>query len=79
MTGFGEQAAATLLLDAVLLSPQYLVVFAACAIVHLLRWDTWDIAQQIKPARLVASAAALTCALAVLFTQSYNPFLYFRF
>ncbi len=79
MTGFGGQAAATLLLDAVLLSPQYLVVFAACAIVHLLRWDTWDIAQQIKPARLVASAAALTCALAVLFTQSYNPFLYFRF
>jgi len=79
MFGLSPTAPATPLLDAVIFAPQYLLVFAACLVVHLLRWDTWDIAEELKPVRLVTATAALTCAVAVLFTQSYNPFLYFRF
>lgn len=79
MFGFGEATPASALLDAVLYSPAHLLVLAACILVHVLKWDTWDAAQQVKPARLVASAAAFSCSVAILFTQSYNPFLYFRF
>lgn len=79
MFGLGPRPAATQLLDAVLFAPQYLLVFAVCVLVHWLKWDTWDVAHELKPIRLVGAAAALTCAVAVLFTQTYNPFLYFRF
>ncbi|NPV47744.1 MAG: MBOAT family protein [Armatimonadetes bacterium] len=79
MFGLGPRPAATQLLDAVLFAPQYLLIFAVCVLVHWLKWDTWDIAYDLKPVRLVGAAAALTCSVAVLFTQSYNPFLYFRF
>ena len=79
MLGFGQASAATPLLDAVIFGPQYLVAFAACIAVHLLKWDTWDVANELRPVRLLAAATAFTCAVAVLFTQSYNPFLYFRF
>jgi len=77
--GLSGTAPAAPLLDAVIFSPQYLLVLAACVVVHLLKWDTWDIAHELKPIRLVLAGAALTGAVAVLFTQSYNPFLYFRF
>jgi alginate O-acetyltransferase complex protein AlgI len=79
MFGLGPTSGQAPLLDAVLFSPVYLVVFAAALLIHVLRWDTWDVAHELKPVRLVAAAAALTAACAVLFTQSYNPFLYFRF
>lgn len=79
MFGLGPKPAATQLLDALLFAPQYLLIFAVCVLVHWRKWDTWDIAYELKPVRLVGAAAALTCSVAVLFTQSYNPFLYFRF
>jgi alginate O-acetyltransferase complex protein AlgI len=79
MFGLGPSAGGTPLLNAVLFAPQYLLIFAVCIVVHWLKWDTWELAHELKPVRLIGAAAAFTCAVAVLFTQSYNPFLYFRF
>ena len=48
--------------------------------IHALKLDTWDIAKKgLQPVKLVGAAIALTLAIAVMFTQSFNPFLYFRF
>ncbi|MFQ5809410.1 MAG: MBOAT family O-acyltransferase [Armatimonadota bacterium] len=79
MFGLQEAGAAGPLVGAVLYQTQYLVIFAACLLVHLLKLDTWDIAQKLRPGRMVLAGAALAWSLAVMFTQSYNPFLYFRF
>jgi len=79
MFGLGQPAAAATLATPLLYQPQYLLVMAACVLVHLLRWDTWEAAQEIKPQRMAWAAAAMLFSATILFTQAYNPFLYFRF
>ncbi|HUS81030.1 MAG TPA: MBOAT family protein [Armatimonadota bacterium] len=79
MFGLAQPAAAAPLVAPLLYQPQYLIVMAACVLIHLLRLDTWEAAQEIKPVRLAWAAAAMLASAAILFTQSYNPFLYFRF
>ncbi len=79
MFGLREAGPTASLVGSVLYQPQFLVIFAACFLIHLLRLDTWDIAQNLRPAKLALAGAAVTASIAVMFTQSYNPFLYFRF
>jgi len=79
MFGLQQAGAAGPLMGAVLYQTHFLVIFALCVLVHLLKLDTWDIAQSLRPGRMVLAAGALACSLAIMFTQSYNPFLYFRF
>jgi alginate O-acetyltransferase complex protein AlgI len=79
MFGLREAGPAASLVGAVLYEPQFLVILAACFLIHLLRLDTWDIAQSLRPGKLALAGAAVTASIAVMFTQSYNPFLYFRF
>jgi alginate O-acetyltransferase complex protein AlgI len=79
MFGLQQAGAAAALAGALLCQPQFLLVFAACALIHLFRLDTWDIAQSLRPAKIGLAGAALASSVLILFTQSYNPFLYFRF
>ncbi len=79
MFGLQDAGPAGSLVSAVLCEPQYLLVFGLCALIHLFRLDTWDIAQNLRPIKLGLAGAALTCSVAIMFTQAYNPFLYFRF
>ncbi len=43
------------------------------------RWHGKDAAQDLRPVRMAYAAAAMLFSAAILFTQAYNPFLYFRF
>ncbi|MGD9497501.1 MAG: MBOAT family protein [Armatimonadota bacterium] len=79
MFGLAQPAAAAPLMEPLLYQPQYLLVMAVCVLVHLLRWDTWEAAQEVRLARMAWASAAMLASAAILFTQSYNPFLYFRF
>jgi len=79
MFGLSQPSSASALMEPLLYQPQYLIVMAACVLIHLLRLDTWDLAQEVKPAKMAWASAAMLASAAVLFTQSYNPFLYFRF
>lgn len=79
MFGLGPSATAAPLLEPLLYQPQYLLVMAACVLIHLLRWDTWEAAQEVQSRRMISASTAMAASVAVLFTQSYNPFLYFRF
>jgi len=79
MFGLTAAAPSAALVPGVVYQPQFLVVFAACLLIHVFRLDTWDLAQDLRPAKLVLAAAAFAASVAMLFTQSYEPFLYFRF
>jgi alginate O-acetyltransferase complex protein AlgI len=79
MFGVGQTSASASIIAPLLYQPQYLLVMAACVVIHLLRWDTWDTAQELRPVRMGWAAAAMLFSAAILFTQAYNPFLYFRF
>ncbi len=78
---FGAQAdsASAPLMSALLYGPRYLVVFALCALIHFRRLDTWDIAQAPAARHVIFAAVVLALSIVVMFTQTYNPFLYFRF
>ena len=79
MFGVAQPAAASPLITPLLYQPQYLLVMVACVVIHLLRLDTWDAAREVRPARMAWASVAMLASAAILFTQSYNPFLYFRF
>ncbi len=79
MFGVGGPEATATLAGPLLYQPQFFLVFAACALVHLLRLDTWDVARELRPGRMALAAASIAASVAILFTQAYNPFLYFRF
>jgi alginate O-acetyltransferase complex protein AlgI len=68
-----------MLLSSLLYQPQFLLVFALCFLVHAFKLDTWDAAQTVTPSKLALAMVLLAASLAIMFTQAYNPFLYFRF
>jgi len=79
MFGVVQASTAAPLVGPLLYQPQYVLVMAACVLIHLLRLDTWELAQEARPVRMALAAAAMLASVTILFTQSYNPFLYFRF
>ena len=79
MLGLGHPEPASALLAGMLYQP-YLV--GSVALAALITWaapQTWDFTRRLSPIRSLAVMAALWAALAALFTQSYNPFIYFIF
>ena len=79
MLGFGVVEPSRAVLAGVLYQP-YLV--GSVAVAALVTWgcpQTWDWTRQLTAPRAALTVAALLVSLAVLSTQSYNPFIYFIF
>lgn len=79
MFGVAQTGPADTLLSSLLYQPQFLLVFALCFLVHTFKLDTWDAALTVTPSKLALAMVLLAASLAIMFTQAYNPFLYFRF
>ena len=79
MLGRGAVQPAAALLGGLVYTPQAVSTMALAAAVVWWAPQTWDYTRRLTPLRAAAVAAALWAALAVLFTQSYNPFIYFIF
>ena len=79
MFGLQPRTDAAALMGALIYTPRYMAVFVLCALVHFFRLDTWDVAQSPRPRHVSLAACSLAVAIVVMFTQTYNPFLYFRF
>lgn len=79
MFGLRQPGPQSALLDALVYAPRSLIALAVCALLHVVRFDTWDLARDLRPAKLALAGVVLLVSVAVLFTQSYNPFLYFQF
>jgi len=77
---FGMGGANAPVLRALIYQPWHLGVMAVAALVT---WgaptQTWDLANALTPRRKIVVLGALWASLAVLYTQAYNPFIYFIF
>ncbi len=79
MFGGGGGASAAPLLSAVLFTPFNLVLFAGCAVAAFFAPRTVRILAVLTPWKVWVSIGLLAGALAVMFWQGFNPFLYFQF
>jgi alginate O-acetyltransferase complex protein AlgI len=67
------------LIGGVVHQPYYLGCMAAAAIVVWAAPQAWDFTRRITPARAALALALLALSCAMLFAQTFNPFIYFMF
>ena len=79
MFGLAETTAASALLSAEIYTLHNLVLMALCAFVVSRKMQSWDFAEEISWVKLPTLATLLLVAIAAMFTQAFNPFLYFQF
>ncbi|MBN1981477.1 MAG: MBOAT family protein [Chitinivibrionales bacterium] len=80
MLGFGHVATATTdLLKAQIFSLKYVIQIALCTILvwQPIQAHAW--VNKLTPARFVLLALLFVYAISVMFTQSFNPFIYYQF
>lgn len=79
MAGFGTPAANAFLAQGIFYQPYYLLTMVVAGGVTWLAPQTWDWTREISWPKALVILGAGMLAVAVLFTQSYNPFIYFIF
>ncbi len=79
MVGLGDAAAGAPLLGGIVYQPYYLLSIAVAAAVAWGAPQTWDWTRDLPAWKCAVSVALLWASLAILATQSYNPFIYFIF
>ncbi len=75
----GDAPAGAALVRGIVLQPYYVLTVAAAAMVTWGCPQTWEWTERLSGWKVVAALALLWAAIAVLATQSYNPFIYFIF
>jgi D-alanyl-lipoteichoic acid acyltransferase DltB (MBOAT superfamily) len=80
MFGVARTTGASALLAADIYTPLYLVVLAICALLVFQRVQAheWSLKAQTWP-RVMLLVPLFVFALLVMFSQAFNPFLYFQF
>jgi alginate O-acetyltransferase complex protein AlgI len=79
MFGAVPPSGAASLLSAELYSPHHLVVLALCAALCFQPVEVYDWAEQVTWRKAAALAPLFLFAIGTMFTQTFNPFLYFQF
>jgi alginate O-acetyltransferase complex protein AlgI len=79
MFGLGHATLASTLIRPVVQQPYYLLTMLLCVAITWLAPQTWDFTRALHAWKLTCTTAALWLAMLLLFTQSYNPFIYFIF
>ncbi|HHN46526.1 MAG TPA: MBOAT family protein [Planctomycetes bacterium] len=79
MLGFGEPAAGAPLVGATMYTRDHLAAFGVCAFVTWGCRQTWEHAKTVTPLKLALLIPLFVWSVLVMWTQSFNPFLYFQF
>jgi len=79
MIGLSSAAATTPLLHAMIFTPRHIVALLLCAVFVWQRRQAHDWVKQLTVPKLVVCVIVFVYAVCVMFTQTYNPFLYFQF
>ncbi|SHL32134.1 alginate O-acetyltransferase complex protein AlgI [Fibrobacter sp. UWEL] len=79
MLGLNAVSNADAILTAEIFTPTCVVFMGLAALLSLWKFRSFDWCSKISPLRLAISLAIFVVAILALFTQSYNPFLYFQF
>ncbi len=79
MFGMGYMQEGARLLSGIIYKPYYLVTFVVAAFAVWWMPQSWDITRKMTWPRTAWCILVMLASLVVLFTQSYNPFIYFIF
>jgi alginate O-acetyltransferase complex protein AlgI len=79
MLGLREVVASTPLLGSLLLQPYYIFTLLLGGILCLQPHQAHDFAAKVTLPRIVVSFAILLLSIVAMFSQAFNPFLYFQF
>jgi alginate O-acetyltransferase complex protein AlgI len=77
--GIGDVQPGADLLAGIMYQPYYVLTFLVAAVVVWGAPQTWDFTRRITPLKAAVTLALLWLSMSVLFTQSFNPFIYFIF
>jgi alginate O-acetyltransferase complex protein AlgI len=79
MLGFNAVSSADAILSAEIFTPTCLFFMALAALLSFWKFRSFDWCSKVSPVRMAVALAIFIVAILALFTQSYNPFLYFQF
>ena len=79
MVGFIHPTVSSMVLSSEIFSPRHIVEMALCAVFVFQPVQAHELADKLSPAKLAFCGAMLILAIVTMFTQTYNPFLYFQF
>jgi hypothetical protein len=79
MFGLSTPSAAAPLLGGEVLSTDSLVMVAICGLIVAFRTQAWEFVQNITWSKVLLALGLFVLAVAAMFAQAFNPFLYFQF
>jgi alginate O-acetyltransferase complex protein AlgI len=79
MFGFGGDTTGADLVSATIYTNNHIVMFIICAYVTWFCRQSWEHAKSVTPLKLAVYIPLFIWAVFVMWTQSFNPFLYFQF
>ena len=79
MVGLIHPTISSMALSSEIFSPRHIVEMALCGVCVFQPIQAHDMANNLNPKKLAFCAAMLLLAIMTMFTQTYNPFLYFQF
>jgi alginate O-acetyltransferase complex protein AlgI len=79
MAGFGPSGVSSAMLSAQIINPHNVFGMLLCALVAFQPIQAHHWVDKLTPTKLVVCAAVFLLAVSMMFTQTYNPFLYFQF
>jgi alginate O-acetyltransferase complex protein AlgI len=79
MLGFNAVSSADAILSAEIFTPTCLFFMALAALLSFWKFRSFDWCSKVSPVRMAVALAIFIVAILALFTQSYNPILYFQF
>ncbi|MBN1809904.1 MAG: MBOAT family protein [Planctomycetes bacterium] len=79
MLGFGPDTPGSSLVSPTIYTVNHIVIFAVCAFVVWGTRQSWEHAKTVTPLKIALLIPLFVWAVLVMWTQSFNPFLYFQF
>ena len=79
MLGLNAVSSADAILSAEIFTPSCLTFMALACVLSFWKFRSFDWCNKVSPARVAVAFVIFIVAILALFTQSYNPFLYFQF
>ncbi len=79
MFGISAFHTGSLLLGSITYSRYHIFAFLCCVVAVWFGKHSWKIAEKVTPLKVVIMIILFIISLLAMFTQSYNPFLYFQF
>ena len=77
--GIGHITLANKVIVSTVYTPYHVFTFLACIVLVWAAPQAWNFTQKLPPVRAVACLAVFVLSVAMLWTQTVNPFLYFQF